>query len=202
MSAEEVDAALEDSWELGERTVALDKCPLPEAELDLAVAAAWAQCSNGGSNASKLLRVKSLPGVRPYRRRTGGPAGLTAAGLDGALVFECREGGAEALAAADAEVSSLTTKCCLCERSCLRAGSDFDSSALLHAHWELYQLLSSGKYDQERCGFCCAPAAQCGVTLAPFGSTCRAFNSFKPATWETERGFNSVLSCPECRVPV
>lgn len=176
MSAEEVDAALEDSWELGKRTVALDMCPLPEAELDLAVAAAWAQCSNGGLNAPKLLRVKSLPGVWPYRRRTGGPAGLTAAGLDGALVFECREGGAEALAAADAEVSSLTTKCCLCEKSCLRAGNGFDSSALLHAHYELYQLFSSDKYDQERCGFCCSPAAQCGVTLAPFGSTCRAFN--------------------------
>ena len=138
----------------------------------------------------------------PYVRRTSGSVGLAVAGLDGARVFECKEGGVEALAAADAEVGSQATMCCLCEKSCPRAGSGFDSFALLHAHWELYQLLSDVKYDQERCGFCCAPAVQCGLTLAPFGSNCRAFNQFKPAKWDDERGSNSVLPCPECLLPV
>jgi hypothetical protein len=173
LSAEEEDAALEDSWVPGERTIALGKCPLSEAELDLAVTAAWGQCSSsGGSSRPTLHRVKSLPALWPYVRRTNGPAGLTVAGLDGARVFECREGDGEALAAADAEVGSQTTTCCLCEKSCPRAGSGFDSPALLNAHWELYKLLSDGNYDLERCGFCCAPAAQCSVTLAPFASAC------------------------------
>jgi len=50
LSAEEEEAALEESWVPGERTIALGKCPLSEAELDLAVTAAWAQCSKGGSS--------------------------------------------------------------------------------------------------------------------------------------------------------
>ena len=72
LSAEEEDVALEDSWVPGESTIALGKCPLSEAELDLAVTAAWAQCSSSGSSAPRLPRIRLLPGVWPYVRRTSG----------------------------------------------------------------------------------------------------------------------------------
>ena len=51
----------------------------------------------------------------------------------------------DALASADAAVGSLSTKCSLCEKSCLRGSSGIDARALLHAHWHQHHVYATGK---------------------------------------------------------
>ena len=61
---------------VGEGTVVLPKCPLKEGELDDAVKAAWAQCSQNGTMQPKLVKMPVMEGMWPYRRRTSSAASL------------------------------------------------------------------------------------------------------------------------------
>lgn len=184
-------------WEPGVGTFLLPSCPILETDLDAAITALWAHRISGAYHPSRLLKF-SVNGLWPYRRRTKGCAGVCPKGLDGDIVFVCADGGGEALAAGDADKGTLSTTCCLCNKSCPRGEGGFDSPALLHAHYHLRQLVNKASYDRQRCGFCCGPAEKCPVTLAPFSSPCLSFNSFKLSAWDDKRGCNTVLKCLVC----
>ena len=124
-------------WEAGASIFLLPPCPILEADLDTAVKATWAHHINAAqSRVSRLLKFPANA-LWPYRQRTRGYAGICPKDLDCKPVFVCDHGGTEALAAEDEDKSTLSTTCCLCNKSCPRGEGGLDSYVLLHSHYYL-----------------------------------------------------------------
>ena len=104
-------------WEAGESIFLLPPCPILEADLDTAVKATWARHINAAQSRVSLLLKFPTNALWPYRQRTRGYAGICPKDLDCKPVFVCDHGGTEALAAEDEDKSTLSTTCCLCNKS-------------------------------------------------------------------------------------